>query len=74
MTFTATDHWLAIDYKLQGKFYNTNPLILDVLKKKTPPVAATSAPFDTELVAPDKTWTLPDGAQHIDTRVLGDAA
>jgi dUTPase len=65
MTFTALIHWLAIDHKLKGKYYNASPE-----NAKANPEMATTAPFDTHLVKPGSTWELPDGATFIQKREL----
>lgn len=66
MKFTAAEFPLAIDYKLKGKVYNANPFQVAALLKG----AATTAPFDTEIILPDKTWELPAGAEFIQQREL----
>ena len=71
MIITATDHWLAIDYKLPGseRIYNANPFVVEARKGLKPD--ATTAPFDTHLLEPGKTWNLPPGAQLMrEPRVL----
>lgn len=67
MNISASDKWLAIDYRWPGKRYNElSPSVLQALG----PALATSAPFDTDYLAPGHSWQLPVGAEHVATRTL----
>ena len=72
MEFTATDHDLMIDYKIKGKIYNSRSTedAVKAAKKANPGLQITSAPFDTETILKGNTWTLPEGAELINERVL----
>ncbi|NDZ13846.1 hypothetical protein C7T35_33760 [Variovorax sp. WS11] len=70
MNFTAGAFPLAIDHRLEGKLYNANPIPVKALPKG----AATTDPFDTQIVDPGDTWELPAGAEFIRQRELRGAA